>query len=409
MANELAVWLYGDHIASIERDRRGSRLRYTDTALERYPLGTPLLTLSLPVAARTYPQGVVRSFLDGLLPEGAARRAIARDVGESPSDTYGLIRALGRDCAGAVVIQPADDPPPLSPTTATAEPLTSEEIESLVRQLRSAPLGAGARVRISLAGVQEKLVLTRMPDGRWGRPVDGTPSTHILKPEVTSYPMTVENEAFCMRFAKHLGIPVAGVDTTVIAGRKVLVVERYDRHVAADGTVQRIHQEDFCQAIGIPPETKYEEDGGPSLSRIAGILATVAISGSLERLLGAVVVNSLLGNGDAHAKNFSLLHEASGALRLSPLYDLLSTLHYGDDHLAMYVDGVHRTTRVRSDRILAEATKWGVGRAAASDVIDDLLSRAGDAVAAARDETPGVPDGLIATVTEQLERVATGA
>ncbi len=122
-----------------------------------------------------------------------------------------------------------------------------------------------------------------------------------------------------------------------------------------------------------------------------------------------VVLNSLLGNGDAHAKNFSVLHERSGALRLSPLYDLLSTLHYGDDHLAMSVDGVRRTSRVRSDHILAEATKRGVGRTAASDVIDGLLSRAGDAVAAAWDETPDVPDGLVATVTEQLERVATGA
>ena len=187
MADELAVWLYGDHVASIEHDRRGPRLTYTDTALERNPLGTPLLALSLPVTARTHPQGVVRSFLDGLLPEGEARRAIARDVGESPSDTYGLIRALGRDCARAVVIQPADDPPPLSPTTATAEPLTTEEIESLVRQLRSAPLGAGGRVRVSLAGVQDKLVLTRIPDRRWGRPVDGTPSTHILKPEVAAH------------------------------------------------------------------------------------------------------------------------------------------------------------------------------------------------------------------------------
>lgn len=409
MADKLAVWLYGEHVASIERDRRGSRLTYTDTALERYPLGTPLLTLSLPVATRTYPQGVVRSFLDGLLPEGEARRAIARDVGESASDTYGLIRVLGRDCAGAVVIQPTDDPRPPSPTTATAEPLTTEEIESLVRDLRTRPLGAGGRVRVSLAGVQEKLLLTRMPDGRWGRPIDGTPSTHILKPEVAAYPMTAENEAFCMRVAKHLGLPVAEVETTVIAGRKLLVVERYDRDVAADGTVQRIHQEDFCQAVGIPPETKYEEDGGPSLSQIAGILATVAIPGSLERLLGSVVLNSFLGNGDAHAKNFSLLHERSGALVLSPLYDLLSTLHYGDDHLAMYVDGVHRTSRVRSDRILAEATKWGIGRTVASNVIDGLLSRAGDAVFAARDETPGVPDRLVATVTEQLERVATRA
>lgn len=409
MAEELAVWLYGDHVASIERHRREPRLTYTDAALERYPLGTPLLTLALPVATRTYPQAVVRSFLDGLLPEGEARRAIARDVGESPNDTYGLIRALGRDCAGAVVIQPADEPPPPSPTTTTAEPLASEEIESLVRDLRSAPLGAGGRVRISLAGMQEKLVLTRMPNGQWGRPIDGTPSTHILKPEVAAYPATVENEAFCMRVAKHLGLPAAEVDTTVIAGRKLLVVERYDRDVAADGTVQRIHQEDFCQALGIPPEAKYEEDGGPSLSRLAGILATVATPDSLLRLLGAIVLNSLLGNGDAHAKNFSLLHQRSGAIELSPLYDLLSTLHYGDDRLAMYVDNVHRTSRVTRVRILAEATKWGMTRAVASEMIDDLLSRAGDAVIAARDETPGLPDGLAATVTQQLKRVATPA
>lgn len=409
MTDELAIWLYGDHVASIERDRRGPRLTYAQAALEQYQLGTPLLTLSLPVAAHTYPQGVVRTFLDGLLPEGEARRAIARDVGESSSDTYGLIRALGRDCAGAVVIQPAGDPPPPSPTTATAEPLTADEIESLVRELRSAPLGAGGRVRISLAGVQEKLVLTRMPDGTWGRPIDGTPSTHILKPEIAAYTMTVENEAFCMRIAKHLGLLVAEVETTTIAGRRLLVVERYDREVAYDGTVRRIHQEDFCQAIGVPPETKYEEVGGPSLSRIAGILATVATPDSLERLLGAVVLNSLLGNGDAHAKNFSLIHERSGALRLSPLYDLLSTLHYGDDRLAMYVDDVRRTSQVTSGRILRETAKWGMSRAVASSVIDDLLSRAGDAVAAARDETPGIPDELVATVTEQIERVATRA
>ena len=406
MAEALAVWLYGDHVATVERDRRGPRLTYTDTALARYELGTPLLTLSLPVDRRTYPQGVVRSFLDGLLPEGEARRAIARDIGESSNDTFALIRALGRDCAGAVVIQPAEDPPPPPPTTATAAPLSSEELESLVRELRSAPLGAGGRVRVSLAGVQEKLVLTRMPDGRWGRPIDGTPSTHILKPEIAAYPMTVENEAFCMRVAMHLGLSVAQVETTEIAGRKLIVVERYDRDVAADGTVQRIHQEDLCQAAGIAPEAKYEEDGGPSLSRIAGILATVTPRDSLKRLLEAVVVNSALGNGDAHAKNFSLLHEPGGALRLSPLYDIVSTLHYGDDRLAMHVDGVHRTSGVTSDRIAAEATRWGLSRTVAAEVIGGLLSRASEAITAARDETPGIPDALVATVTKQLARVA---
>ena len=140
-----------------------------------------------------------------LLPEGEARRAIARDVGESPSDTYGLIRALGRDCAGAIVIQPAGDPPPPQPTTVTAERLGSEELATLVANLRSAPLGIGGRVRVSLAGIQEKLVLTRMPDGSWGRPVDGTPSTHILKPEVAAFPQTVENDFLHAGGTSHRG------------------------------------------------------------------------------------------------------------------------------------------------------------------------------------------------------------
>jgi serine/threonine-protein kinase HipA len=401
MADELAVWLYGDQVATIDRDRRGPRLTYTATALESYELGTPLLTLALPVAPRTFPQGVVRSYLDGLLPEGEARTNIARDVGESRGDTFGLIRALGRDCAGAVVIQPVTDPPPPVATTTTAEPLTAVEFENLVSNLHSAPLGAGGRVRISLAGVQEKLVLTRMPDSRWGRPVDGTPSTHILKPEIAQFPATVENEAFCMRVVKHLGLDVANVETTEIAGRKLIVIERYDRDISSDGAVERIHQEDFCQALGIPPETKYQEDGGPSLARIADILATVAAPDSLERLLAAVVVNVLLGNGDAHAKNFSLLHKRSGALRLSPLYDLLCTLHYGDDRLAMYVDGARRTNRVTADRIANEATRWGLRRSLVNDIISDLLGRADQAIGAARDETEGVPSALVTTVREQ--------
>ena len=320
-------------------------------------------------------------------------------------DTYGLIRELGRDCAGAVVIQPADDPAPPQPTTATAEQLGTEEIDVLVRNLRSAPLGAGGRVRISLAGVQEKLLLTRMPDGTWGRPVDGTPSTHILKPEIAAYPQTVENEAFCMRIAKHLGLDVAAVDTTEIAKRKLLVVERYDRAVSADGSVERIHQEDFCQATGIPPETKYEEDGGPSLRRVADILQSVAAPGSLEKLLQAVTLNVLLGNGDAHAKNFSLLHHASGALTLTPLYDLMSTLHYKDSRLAMYIDTVQRTDRVTSQRIANEAVGWGLSRERATATIVGLLDRAPAAMTAAREETAGVPNGLVRTIECQLAQV----
>lgn len=405
MTDELAVWLYGERVAVIDSEQDRPRLEYTEEALRRYPLGTPLLSLSLPVSSRRYTQGIVRPFLDGLLPEGESRKSIARGVRVPERDTYGLIRALGRDCAGAVVIQPVEDPTPPAPTTTTAEPLSPDEIEVLVRDIKSAPLGVGGRVRISLAGVQEKLVLTRMPDGSWGRPVDATPSTHILKPEVAAFPDTVGNEAFCMRVAKHLGLDVASVETTKIGGRKLIVVERYDRVVAANGTVRRIHQEDFCQATGVAPETKYEEDGGPSLLRIAGILRDVAAPDSLERLLEAVTLNALIGNGDAHAKNFSLLHTEDGVLTLAPLYDLMCTLHYDDDRLAMYIDNVHRTDRLTVERIVNEAVRWGMPRERATEVVVTLLEKAPSALGLAREETEGVPAKLVATAKAQLKQL----
>lgn len=405
MAGELAVWLCRDRVAIIDEERRRPRLVYSEEGLSRYPLGTPLLSLTLPVRPERYPQGVVRPFLDGLLPEGQSRLAVAANFNLRASDTYGLIRAIGRDCAGAVVIQPVEDPPPPPASTVTAEALTDDEIETLVANLRTAPLGVGERVRISLGGIQEKLLLTRMSDGSWGRPVDGTPSTHILKPEIARFPRTVENEAFCMRVARHLGLPVANVDTTVIRGRTLLVVERFDRVVHRDGSVDRIHQEDFCQATGVAPDKKYQEDGGPSLRRIAQLLQAAATPDALDDLLRAVTVNVLVGNGDAHAKNFSLLHHASGALTLAPLYDVLCTLPYGDDQLAMYIDNLHRTNRVTTERIANEAVQWGFSRERATAVVDDLVARAPEAITAAQEETDGLPDDLLATVKGQLAQL----
>lgn len=405
MADELAVWLYGVQVALIDQERGRLRLAYTEDALGQYPPGLPLLSLSLPLTSQRYTHGVVRPFLDGLLPEGESRRAIADDVNVKASDTYGLISALGRDCAGALVIQPADEPAPAPPTTLTAEPLSDADIGALVANLRAAPLGVADRVRLSLAGVQEKLLLTQMPDGTWGRPVDGTPSTHILKPEIAPYPDTVQNEAFCMRFARHLGLPVAQVETTTVNGRRLIVVERYDRIVHADGSVERIHQEDFCQAIGILPDKKYEEDGGLSLSRIADILQVAATPDSLELLLRAVTVNVLIANGDAHGKNMSLLHDPSGVLRLAPLYDLMSTLAYGDDRLAMRIDSVQRTNQVAADRLVNEAARWGMSRRRAGEVIGELLEHAPAAAEAARRETDDLPDNVAYVVEAQLAQL----
>ncbi len=406
MATErLAIWIYGAKAAVIDEERRRLRLQYTEDAIERFPAGSPLLSLNLPVTTERFGNGIVRPFLDGLLPEGDPRRAIADDLGLRADDTFGLIRALGRDCAGALVVQPEEDPPPPEATVLTADPLDEEELAQLVDRLRTVPLGVDPRVRISLAGVQEKLLLTRLPDGRWGRPVDGTPSTHILKPEILGYPNTVKNEAFCMRLARHLGLPTAGVETIEVQGRPLIVVSRYDRIVDPSGTVHRIHQEDFCQATGMPPIKKYEEDGGPSLRRMAGILQAIDPS-SLETLLKAVTFNVVIGNGDAHAKNYSLLHEESGVLRLAPIYDVMSTLYYRDNRLAMYIDSVQRTDRVTLDGIINEATSWGISRISATEILETFLARFPVALQRAKDETHDLPAEILTVVTEQLTHLS---
>jgi serine/threonine-protein kinase HipA len=405
MADELAIWLYDSKIAVIDRDRsRQPRLTYAGAAIQAYQVGTPLLSMTLPVRPERFPPGVTRAFLDGLLPEGNTRRAIAEDLRLRADDTFALIRALGRDCAGAIVVQPDDDPAPPPATTTSAEPLEVDELAKLISNLKTAPLGAGGRVRVSLAGVQEKLLLTRLPDGRWGRPVDGTPSTHILKPEIRGYPQSVENEAFCMRLARHLGLPVADVETLTVGDRALLVISRYDRRVHPDGVVERIHQEDFCQATGTSPNRKYQEDGGPPLTTIARMLGDID-PGSVDTLLRAVTLHILIGNGDAHAKNYSLLHDPTGSLRLSPLYDVMSTLYYGDDHLAMYIDDVRRTNRVTIDRLMNEASSWGMSPSRASDIVNLLLESFPAAAEAAQDETPGLPEEIPRIVATQLVRL----
>jgi serine/threonine-protein kinase HipA len=396
VADQLEIWLYGHQIATIERERNDRlRLSYTEEALDDYDAGTPLLSLALPLTTARYPNGVTRAFLEGLLPEGEPKRTIAAHLDLAASDVFGLIAALGGDCAGALVIQAKGAPPPPIANSQSAEPLSGDDLANLVANLRSAPLGIGRNVRVSLAGVQEKLLLTRMPDGSWGRPMGGTASTHILKPEMERFRNTVENEAFCMRVARSLGLAVASVETILVDERRVLVVERYDRSVDHDGSVHRIHQEDFCQAFGLPPDKKYQDDGGPSLARIAGVLQEVAQRSALETLLGAVTLNVALGNCDAHGKNFSLLHDRSGSLGLAPLYDLMATRLYPiDDKLAMYIDGVQKADRVTGERIVSEASSWPIARPRAREIVADYLERLPAAVEAAAEETDGLPPEL---------------
>jgi serine/threonine-protein kinase HipA len=176
--------------------------------------------------------------------------------------------------------------------------------------------------------------------------------------------------------------------------------------VEPSGAVQRIHQEDFCQVTGRPPTQKYQEDGGPSFAQIANTLREVDPA-SLETLLKAMTLHVLTGNGDAHGKNYSLLHEESGALRLAPIYDVMSTLYYKDVRLAMHIDSVQRLDRVTADRIINEATAWGMSRNAATDVVTSLLDEARTAIGRAAAETVPPPAEILDVVKEQLKRLTT--
>lgn len=383
-------------------------MQYTDEAHRAFELGSPLLSISLPLVPASYPHGVTQAFLEGLLPEGAPRNEIAAELGLVASDTYGLIGVLGRDCAGALVIQPEEDGPPPEGTTLSAEPLTDDDVADLIRNLRTAPLGVDKRVRISLAGVQEKLLLTRMQDGSWGRPIDGTPSTHIIKPSIARFANSVENEVFCMRVAQRLLLNVAKVEVAKTGTTSTIVVERYDRHVEPNGEIERVHQEDFCQAMAVTPKKKYQEDGGPSLKQIAGILETAAQPESLRELLQAAAFNVLIGNGDAHGKNLSLIHGKDGSLRMAPLYDLLCTAFYGDDRLAMHIDDVRRIDRVSGDRLVNEAVGWGLPRGDAEEIVIDLLTRAPEAIESALESIENLPSEIPSILQRQLRILSSG-
>jgi serine/threonine-protein kinase HipA len=289
------------------------------------------ISLSLPVSQERFSPAESRPFFEALLPEGAVREQIASQLKLAASDSYGLLAELGRDCAGALQILDAErmsEPP-------SVHWLDDRELDALVEELPHHPLGIRVddeRLRLSLAGVQRKAVLVRDGSGRFGKPLDGMPSSHILKPELpdSDYPGLASNEYFCMRLVACCGLSAARVELVTAAGRPCLVVERFDREQVTLPH-RRVHQEDLCQALGLTPDFKYQKDGWqlPSYRALADLLDRHSRWPGLDRLSGAqaALFHFLLGNADAHAKNISLLHVRDG-VRLAPLYDVVSTAVY---------------------------------------------------------------------------------
>lgn len=407
--NPLGVWMDGAKVGELSRHRSALTFTYTAAALEEFGLGRPLLSVSMPTRPRPFRGAVPHAFFNGLLPEGEARQMIAYDFGVEESDVLGLLGALGRDCAGALVVIPGDEVPEVS---ATPEPIGEEDVSERLARLGVHPLGVDGRVRASLAGMQRKLLLSGR-EGGWGLPVGGAPSTHILKPphHDLRFPQMIANEALCLRAAHHLGLPVAKVEVGSFAGTDVLIVERYDRTPRDDaGGVARIHQEDFCQATAIDGTRlrKYEEGGGPSLRMCARTLTDWSRDPyQRELLLELITFNVLVGNGDCHGKNLSLLHDQAGGVRLAPAYDIFSTIWYeaASTVPGMFVNDVRELSEISKADLISEAISWGLGADVAAARVERVLAAGEDALLRAAGEIE-CPEELVHTLISRSRALA---
>ena len=410
----LAVHLHGELVGILDKqDADRFRLTYTPEAVERHYDGI-VLSVSLPVREQRYPSAQARPFFEGLLPEGPARATIAQRFGVSVSNGFGLLERLGADCAGAATITAEDAEPRAEPRE--VEWLDEGALARRIDELPSNPLGVDGpdgRVRLSLAGVQQKLVVARAPDGRIGEPLDGAPSTHILKPGDERFPGLVENEAFCLRVAREAGLPVAAAEVIHVAGVSRLLIERFDR-MYVDGRVERIHQEDACQALGILPSAKYEAEGGPSLADVVRLLRNHSganVARDLNDFLALTVLNVVLGNADAHGKNVALLHPVDGSPHLAPAYDLVATNVYAglNRELAMPVGGIANPDAVDADAWRALARTADLGSQILRLVrehTERVIDAARQAQQAARDE--GWFHPVIDQIVELAKRRAVG-
>lgn len=307
--------------------------------------------------------------------------------------------------------RPFGEAPP-RPGPGALQPLADEEVAQRIRALPDHPLGVDDRVRLSLPGVQDKLLLARSPSGRWHLPQDGAPSTHILKPEIRRLPGSVDNEVFCQTVAAHAGLDTAETALLEIDDQRVLVSTRFDRSFDADA-VHRLHQEDASQALSVltvHPGRKYQPDpkGQPSFRGIAGVLDRWAQRGAREALFDYMAVNVIVGNADLHGKNVSLLHR-DGEVSLAPAYDIMSTtaLDQGlTTALGMYVGNAKSLVSVGADDLISEGTTWGLRAAQLEAWLGGLIERLTGAVETAAESNPGVPGRLVDHISSRVAAMA---
>jgi serine/threonine-protein kinase HipA len=337
----LDVHLYGERIGTLfPAGDNDYRFAYDPEVVERVGPGTGLLSNSLPARPEPFSAEATRAYVEGLLPEGPRRARMGRELGINAGDGYLLLTELGHDCPGAVTFIPeGEEVKPRGPDSIAW--LNEGELAELVKPPPPAYFSDACepRMRAALPGVRHKLSLVFDAErDRWGWPEAGVPSTHVVKPETGEYPEYVANEMFCTSVVRQVGVSVARASVKRIAGRPCLVSPRYDR-VGEGLDVKRVHAESFVQALGISPYAKEETEEGeaPSFAEACGLLNAVSRGDDIVNLLTIAFCNYMLGNGDAHGRNFILIDREKQALadegkklRIAPLTDITSTVVYDD-------------------------------------------------------------------------------
>jgi serine/threonine-protein kinase HipA len=337
---ELAVYLNKIFTGIFAQDISGAlSFTYDETYLKSK--NAARLSASLPLSLEPFGDSTTRAFFSGLLPDGEQLISLAEQLKSSDKNPFALLFEIGRDCAGAIEILPTTEKLTSYQQGSTTK-LGTEQLYEILGKNNAAPLMIGNKKnRLSLAGAQRKLaVFFDEKKNELPELVIEKPSTHILKPTMPRHLDSVHNEFFCMKLAKEMGFDVAEVFLKQIKERPYLLIRRYDRKKIR-GVITRIHQEDFCQALGLSPEQKYQGfDGGPGIEKCKELINQYSLRPAFDqhRFLRLVIFNYIIGNSDAHGKNFSFLYEKTG-MKLAPFYDLLSTALYAqyEDKMAMKI------------------------------------------------------------------------
>ena len=367
---------------------------------------TPALSHAMPKQQEPFKDHACKAVFGGLLPEETQRTAIGRALGVSPDNPFRLLETLGGDVAGALAFLPKDEEPLRDYSKTAPEPLQEGELAKLLDRLPAVPMLAGeGGARLSLAGAQSKLPVLLTADGGIAIPRPGEPSTHLIKPEPDRFAGLAANEAFCLALARAVGIDAATAEWREVAGKPLLLVERYDR-MSVEGKTKRLHQEDFAQALSVPSNRKYAAEGGPTFRDSFALLRNAATRPAREvlKLADAAIFNLIIGNADAHAKNYSLLRRENGEVVRAPLYDLVATHMWKElsPKLAMRFGRAATLEEFDRESVARFADEAGLGAPYIRRRVSDLAEAVTEEIEKGIEVPGNPPEDAVAPIAEAL-------